>query len=289
DIRIELELKRDADEKLVMAYLYKHTPLQQNVNVNLTCLIPTEREDVGQPKRLDLKEMLWYFLHFRLDVVTRRLEHERRALDRRIHILEGFERVFDALDEIIAIIRASDGKADAATKIMARFDLDAEQVDAILELKIYRLARLEILVVQRELADKRERRREILSLLDDEAGRWQVVRDEIAEVQKVYSDTRADRRRTTFASDADEVAYDPEAFIVDEDNVVIVTRDGWVKRQKEVKDLSTTRLREGDEVLAAVAGSTRAPIVFFTTTGTAYTARLIDIPATTGYGEPIQR
>jgi DNA gyrase subunit A len=289
DIRIELELKRDADEKLVMAYLFKHTPLQQNVNVNLTCLIPTEREDVGQPKRLDLKEMLWYFLHFRLDVVTRRLEHERRALDRRIHILEGFERVFDALDEIIAIIRASDGKADAATKIMARFDLDAEQVDAILELKIYRLARLEILVVQRELADKRERRREILSLLDDEAGRWQVVRDEIAEVQKVYSDTRADRRRTTFASDADEVAYDPEAFIVDEDNVVIVTRDGWVKRQKEVKDLSTTRLREGDEVLTAVAGSTRAPVVFFTTTGTAYTTRLIDIPATTGYGEPIQR
>lgn len=289
DIRIELELKRDADEKLVMAYLFKHTPLQQNVHVNLTCLIPTEQEDIGQPKRLDLKEMLWYFLHFRLDVVTRRLEHERRALDRRIHILEGFEKVFDALDEIIAIIRASDGKADSATKIMARFELDAEQVDAILELKIYRLARLEILVVQRELADKRERRREILALLDDEGGRWQVVRDEIAEVQKVYSDTRADRRRTTFASDADEVAYDPEAFIVDEDNFVIVTRDGWVKRQKDVKDLSTTRLREGDEVLTAVVGSTRSPIVFFTTTGTAYTARLIDIPATTGYGEPIQR
>jgi DNA gyrase subunit A len=289
DIRIELELKRDADEKLVMAYLYKHTPLQQNVNVNLTCLIPTEQEDIGRPERLDLKAMLWHFLHFRLEVVTRRLEHERRALDRRIHILEGFEKVFDALDEIIAIIRASDGKADSATKIMARFGLDADQVDAILELKIYRLARLEILVVQRELADKRERRREILGLLDDEAGRWRMVRDEVAEVQKVYSDTKADRRRTVLASDEGEVAYDPDAFIVDEDNVVIVTRDGWVKRQKEVKDLSTTRLREGDQVLTAVSGSTRAPLVFFTTTGTAYTSRVIDIPATTGYGEPIQR
>jgi DNA gyrase subunit A len=289
DIRIELELKRDADEKLVMAYLYKHTPLQQNVNVNLTCLIPTEQEDIGRPERLDLKAMLWHFLHFRLEVVTRRLEHERRALERRIHILEGFEKVFDALDEIIAIIRASDGKADSATKIMARFGLDADQVDAILELKIYRLARLEILVVQRELADKRERRREILGLLDDEAGRWGVVRDEVADVQKVYSDTKADRRRTVLASDEGEVAYDPDAFIVDEDNVVIVTRDGWVKRQKEVKDLSTTRLREGDQVLTAVTGSTRAPLVFFTTTGTAYTSRVIDIPATTGYGEPIQR
>ncbi len=289
DIRIELELKRDADEKLVMAYLYRHTPLQQNVNVNLTCLIPTEQEDIGRPERLDLKAMLWHFLHFRLEVVTRRLEHERRALDKRIHILEGFEKVFDALDEIIAIIRASDGKADSATKIMARFGLDAEQVDAILELKIYRLARLEILVVQRELADKRERRREILGLLDDEAGRWTVVRNEVAEVQKVYSDTKADRRRTRLASDEGEVTYDPDAFIVAEDNVVIVTRDGWVKRQKEVKDLTTTRLREGDEVLTALTGSTRAPIVFFTTTGTAYTARVIDIPATTGYGEPIQR
>ena len=138
-------MKKDADEKMVMAYLFKHTPLQINFAVNLTCLIPTENPEVGRPERLDLKQILWHFLHFRLEVVTRRLEHELAALKKRIHILEGFEKVFDALDEIIRIIRKSDGKADAAEKIMKRFELDAEQTDAILELKIYRLARLEIL------------------------------------------------------------------------------------------------------------------------------------------------
>ena len=105
--------------------------------------------------------MLWHFLHFRLEVVTSRLEHELEQLQKRIHILEGFEKVFDALDEIIKIIRKSDGKADSAEKIMKRFALDAEQTDAILELKLYRLARLEILVIQNELAEKRKRARQI--------------------------------------------------------------------------------------------------------------------------------
>jgi DNA gyrase subunit A len=289
DIRVELEVKRDADDALVMAYLCKHTPLQVSLGVNLTCLIPTEQDDIGRPERLDLKAMLWHFLHFRMDVVARRLEHEAAALAKRLHILEGFEKVFDALDEILDIVRKSDGKADAAGKIMARFGLDAEQTDAILELKVYRLARLEILVIQRELTDKRERQAEIRALLEDEPGRWALVRSEIAEVQKLYSDTRADRRRTSFASDEDVVEYDAEAFIIEEDNVVIVSRDGWIKRQKEVKDPATTRLREGDEVLAAIGGSTRATLVLFTTQGVAYTCRFIDVPASTGYGEPVQR
>ena len=157
DVRIELTIKKDVDPKLVMAYLCKHTPLQTSVPVNLTCLVPTENPEVGRPERLDLHQILWYFLKFRLDVVTARLEHELGALEKRIHILEGFEKVFDALDEILRIIRKSEGKADAAAQIMKRFELDAEQTDAILELKIYRLARLEILVITTELADKRKR------------------------------------------------------------------------------------------------------------------------------------
>ena len=122
DVRIELELKKDADPRMVMAYLFKNTPLQSNFIVNLTCLIPTENAEVGRPERLDLKAILWHFLHFRLEVVTSRLEHELDALRKRIHILEGFEKVFDALDEILRIIRKSDGKADAAEKIMKRFE-----------------------------------------------------------------------------------------------------------------------------------------------------------------------
>ena len=238
DVRIALELKKDADEKMVMAYLFKHTPLQTNFLVNLTCLMPTEQPDVGRPERLDLHQMLWHFLHFRLEVVTRRLEHELEALKKRIHILEGFEKVFDALDEILQIVRKSDGKADAAQQIIKRFELDAEQTDAILELKIYRLARLEILVIRKELDEKRRRARQIGALLKRRgraAGRSSAV--EIEEIQKKYGDAR----RTKISSDEGEVEYTAEDFIVDEDNVVIVSRDGWVKRQKEVKDVATTR------------------------------------------------
>jgi len=285
DVRIALELKKDADEKMVMAYLFKHTPLQTSFIVNLTCLIPTENAEIGRPERLDLHAMLWHFLHFRLDVVTRRLEHELAAIKKRVHILEGFEKVFDALDEILKIVRKSDGKADAAQAIMKRFGLDAEQTDAILELKIYRLARLEILVIRKELEDRRRRMRQINTLLKDEDSRWDIVRVEIEEIQKKYGDPR----RTAIASDEGEAEYSAEDFIVEEDNVVVVSRDGWVKRQKEVKDVAATRVREGDAVMAVLPGSTRSSVVFFSNFGVAYSARITDIPASTGYGEPIQR
>jgi DNA gyrase subunit A len=285
DVRIALELKKDADEKMVMAYLFKHTPLQTSFIVNLTCLIPTENPEVGRPERLDLHAMLWHFLHFRLDVVTKRLEHELVSLKKRVHILEGFEKVFDALDEILKIVRKSEGKADAAQQIIKRFDLDAEQTDAILELKIYRLARLEILIIRKELEDRRRRMRQINTLLKDEQSRWDIVRVEIEEIQKKYGDPR----RTSISTDEGEAEYSAEDFIVEEDNVVLVSRDGWVKRQKEVKDVASTRVREGDTVMTVLQGSTRASVVFFSNFGVAYTSRIADIPASTGYGEPIQR
>ena len=289
DVRIELTVKRDADPKMVMAYLCKHTPLQSNFAVNLTCLIPTENPEVGRPERCELKTILWHFLHFRLEVVTGRLEHELESLRKRIHVLEGFEKIFDALDEILRIVRKSEGKQDAAEKIMKRFELDAEQTDAILELKIYRLARLEILVITNELAEKRKRARQIRGLLTDEDSRWALVREELELVQKTYAGAKTDPRRTLIEAVEDETEYSADDFIVEEDNVVILSRDGWVKRQKEVKDLTSTRLREGDQVLAVLAGSTRSSVVLFTNFGVAYTCRVVDVPASTGYGEPVQR
>jgi DNA gyrase subunit A len=284
DVRIALELKGDANKQLVMAYLFKHTPLQTNFPVNLTCLVPTENPNACKPERLGLHEILWQFLHFRLEVVRARLKYELEALSRRIHILQGFEIVFDALDDILKIVRKSDGKQDSAQKIMAKFALDAGQTDAILELKIYRLARLEILVIQQELADKRKRAKEIGSLLKKEADLWQIVRTEIELVKKTYGDPR----RSEITGEVDETEYTADDFIIDEENVVLISRDGWVKRQKEVKDISSTRLREGDSILAVLPGSTKATVVFFTNFGVAYTAKIADIPASTGYGEPIQ-
>lgn len=290
DIRIELELKKDADANKVFAYLFKNTPLQTNVSCNFTCLVPTENEEVGRPERLDLHAMLWHFLHFRLEVVTRRLQHELDALERRIHILEGFEQVFDALDTILTIIRKSEGKADAATKIIKRFSLDAEQTDAILELKLYRLARLEILVIQKELKEKRRRAREIQRLLKEKsgAGRWSLVRGELTDLQSALR-AAGGKRRTKIEEAGEEAELSAQDLIIAEDAHILLTKDGWLKRQREIKDVSTTRVREGDEVLACFGGSTTHTAVFFSNLGAAYTLRIADVVATTGYGNPIQK
>ncbi|WP_146457763.1 DNA gyrase/topoisomerase IV subunit A [Rubripirellula tenax] len=301
DIRVDLVLRKDADENKVLAYLYKHTQLQNNFNVNLTCLVPTENPEVGAPNRLSLKEILWHFLHFRLDVVTKRLENELRALERRIHILNGFALIFDALDEIIRIIRKSDGKADAAAKIMKRFPADAkgggldeEQTDAILELRLYRLARLEINMILDELKNKNKRASEIRKLLAEDtadtnaSGRWQIVRGEIEKLIEDFGKSEAGKRRSTIDT-VEEEEYTAEDFIVAEECHILVTTDGWVKRQKQIADPSKSRLRQGDTVLGCVAGSTRETIGFFSSLGVCYTARMIDIPASTGFGEPIQK
>ncbi|MCC6214863.1 MAG: DNA topoisomerase 4 subunit A [Polyangiaceae bacterium] len=289
DVRIELTLKKDADERKVMAYLFRHTALQSTFAVNLTCLVPTENPEVGRPERLDLASLLWHFLHFRLEVVTRRLQHELGRIERRMHVLEGFEKVFDALDTILKIVRASDGKADAASKIMSRFALDAEQTDAILELKIYRLAKLEILVIRQELEEKRKRKRELEKLLGASGarGRWGIVRRELTEIGDALA--KASPRRTTIVAVEGEAEFSEEELIVAEDAHVLLTRDGWIKRQKEIRDPAATRLREGDQVLACVAGSTRATLVLFSSLGSAYTTRVTDVPATTGHGEPVQK
>jgi len=289
DVCIELELKKEADEKLVFAYLYKHTPLQSGFSVNMTCLVPTEQVDVGRPERLDLQSMLWHFLHFRLEVVTKRLQNELDGLERRMHILEGFAKIFDALDAIIKLIRSSEGKADAAKKIMAKFELDEEQTDAILELKLYRLARLEILVIKKELDEKKKRAKEIKALLAASAtkGRWAIVRKELETLGASFG--KNGKRRTAVVDSEGDVEFSEEDLIVAEDAYVLLTADGWVKRQKDVKDTATTRLREGDSVLACEIGSTKSSVVFLSSFGTAYTARIIDVPATTGYGEPIQK
>src|SRR3954463_5397012 len=190
DVRIEMEIKKDADPELVMAYLYKNTALLTNVQVNLTCLVPTENPEVGRPERLNLRGCLRHFLDFRFEVVTRRLRFDLEELNRRIHILEGYEKVYDALDEVIRIIRRSEGKQDAAGKLMKRFELDAEQVDAILELKLYRLARLEILVIQSELDQKQKEAKRIAALLKSQTKLWNVVRDELTAIRAQYGDKR---------------------------------------------------------------------------------------------------
>jgi DNA gyrase subunit A len=286
EVRIVLELKQGADPALVMAYLYKHTPIELSFHVNMTCLVPTQNREVAGPMRLNLCSILSEFLDFREQVVRRRFEFELAELRRRIHILEGFAIVFDALDEAIRIIRKSDGKADAAGKISKRFGLDEEQTDAILELKLYKLARLEIQVILEELAAKQARAKEIETILKDKRKLWGVIRGELREIAEKFTD----KRRTKIGGGGGEdIEFQAEDFIVDEEVTVILSRDGWLKRVKEIKDISTTRVREGDAVLTALRGSTKEFMAIFSNFGSCYVLRINDVPASTGYGEPVQK
>jgi len=292
DIRIVLEIKKDADPELVMAYLFKNTPLQSNFHVNMTCLVPPELLEIAappgsppQPRRLGIKEVLHNFLDFRKDVTEKRFKYQLKKLEERIHILEGFVTIFDALDEIIKIIRASDGKEDAAQKIMKRFKLDEIQTDAILELKLYRLAKLEINVVRDELKEKAVEAKKIKTILGSDAKLWAVIKDDLQRVSLEYGTPR----KTKTGGASEEVEFDANAFIVDEDANIVVTRDGWIKRVRELKDPTATRTREGDAVQHVLPGSTREKVIFFTNRGSAYVIKINDIAATAGYGDPASK
>ena len=286
DVRIVLEIKRDTDPALVMTYLYKHTPLETTVPINLTCLIPGPNPDVGEPARLSLKAMLRHFLDFRFETVRRRFTFDLEELRRRIHLLEGFVIIYDALDEAIRIIRKSDGKADAAGKLMKRFGLDEEQVEAILETKLYKLARLEIDAIRAELKEKLAEAAIIEAILKSPKKLWNEVKGELGEVREALA---GEKRRTKVLASVDEPEYDAEAFITHEDAFAVVTVDGWLKRLGQLKDARLTRLREGDAVLAVVQGSTKELGVLFSNHGAAYVLHLNDVPPSTGYGEPVQK
>ncbi len=284
DVCIQLDVRRDADPEQILEYLYRRTPLMASFPVNLTCL-RFDRVASGVPERVGLRTLLLDFLAFRREVVTRRAEAERRRLGKRLHVLEGFARAFDALDAILKIIRASEGKADAARRLRAQLPLDEEQTEAILELRLHRLARLEIRLIREEMEKRRARVGELDALLaSPEAVRLQ-VRRELEELRERLRDREP--RRTRIEEPGEARDLDEEDLMADEDAVVILSRDGWLKRQREVKK-GALRLREGDVAFAYAAGSVKAPLVLFSSSGAACTIRIAQAPATSGYGVPVQ-
>src|SRR6185369_7458804 len=151
------------------------------------------------------------------------------------------------------------------------------------QIRLYQLARLEIEKIREERTAKRKRLKEVEALLAKPRERWKLIRAELAALGEKYGD----KRRTSFAA-GEELEYDPEAYIVHEDATVVLSRDGWLKRVREVKDPSSTRLREGDALFALFPGTTRDRLALFSSKGALYVLRVADVPATTGYGEPVQ-
>ena len=234
-LRIALEIRPDADPEVVMAYLFKHTDLQTSFAFNMTCLVPAfpqiekkkSKKPDNQPQEADntimpmrparasLKEILRYFLDFRFVTVKRRYEYLLEQLRARIHILEGFRIVFNALDKVLELIKTSQGKADAAERLMKFLKLDAIQADAILEMLLYKIARLEIKKILDELREKKAEAEEIEALLKSDRKLWGVVRGELEDVAKKHGD----RRRTRIVGEEDMPEFDPEAYIVKENKI----------------------------------------------------------------------
>ena len=283
-LRIVLDIKSGADPEAVMAYLYRHTSLEQNYSFNATALVPDEY-GVLVPRVLSLKEMLQHFLDFRYETVRRRLEYRLEQLRKRIHILEGFEIIFNGLDAALKIIRASNGKKDAAVRLMKKFPLDEIQTDAVLELALYKISQLEIDHIRQELKEKKAEAASIEKLLKSKTRMWKLIRTELEEVAAEFGD----KRRSNFGSSDEIVEFDATTYIVRENTNVVITTDGWVKRVNSLASVSKTRVREGDSVLDVVPGSTLDNAVFFSSDGVAFTIPIDQIPVSSGYGEPMSK
>jgi len=280
NMRIVLELKDGkVNPDKVMSFLYKHTDMEINFPLNFTCLTPS-----ATPERLSIKEILNHFLDFRKEIVVGKLEFEQSNLEKRIHILRGFMKIFVDLDAAIAIIRVAEDRTEAHENLKRRFGLDDEQAKAILELRLHALVRLEIGKIEQELADKEKRLKQINAILASRAKIWKEVRKEIAEVKKNFGD----KRLTAVLATGPRLTYDKEDFVTHEDVFVVLTRNGWLKRVKSY-DPHTQMLKEGDEVLAVIAANTKETIGFFSNFGKVYVSRIYDLEVSgKGYGDPIQ-
>jgi DNA gyrase subunit A len=275
-VRLVLELKTESNPELVTAYLFKHTDLESNFPVNFTGLKPNM-----EPERLSLKELMRYFLDFRFEIVTKRLNYDLRLLKARLHILAAFEKLYNDLDTAIKLIRKSKSKEDAGEKLKKHFKFDDEQTKAILEMQLYRLAGLEIERILKEKAEKTKQKKEIEAVLASQKKVWGLIKTELQEIKAKYGD----KRRSVMKA-AEDVEFSQEDFIVHEDVTVIMTKMGWVRRAKTVGE--NLRLKEGDDLLALLPANTKDNIAVFSSAGKVYVIKAFDLPSGSGFGEPVQ-
>ena len=286
DVRIVLECKKDTDAQLVIGYLYKNTQLQSNFHLNLTCLIP-EQGASPTPRRIGLLETLKHFVDFRFEVVTKRLNYDLRALKKRLHILEGFARVFANLDLALKLIRESTGRSHAAQQLMGHFSLDQEQAEAVLDLRLYKIGKTDIEAVQGEYTDKQMQVEIIEGMLASPRRLWNMVKKEIKEVRTRFPD---ERRTQVVHEGVAEIVINADDLIVEEEAMVLISRDGWVRRVSAGTDPAKAKLRTDDELMAVLKGTTKSTLVFFSNLGVAYTTRIHDLQVQPrGFGDPVQK
>ncbi len=277
NIRVVLEIKSTTDENKLMSYLFKHTELENNFQINFNCLKPN-----GEPDRLSLLQICHYFLDFRKQVVTRRLNYERILLEKRLHFLAGFAIIFDDLDKALKLIRSSKSRKQAHEKLQNHFKIDDEQTSSILEIPLYRLVGMEMDKILEEQKEKLKEQKRIQSILASSQKIWTEVREELEEIKEKHGDKRRTQIKT-----AENIAYNAEDFIEHEDVHIILSRNGWIRKSKSLSD--RLKFKENDQLLDSLQTNTRNLLAVFTSFGTVYVCKAYNLPSTrSGFGEPIQ-
>jgi DNA gyrase subunit A len=274
-MRIVVTLKRDAIAKVVLNNLYKHTQLQTTFGVNALAIVD------GVPRTLRLDEILRYWVTHQIEVIVRRTKYRLRKKEERAHILRGYLKALDAIDEVIALIRASQTVDDARTGLMRLLDIDEIQATAILDMQLRRLAALE----RQRLIDEYEQIMleiaELQSILASEERQRQIIGEELAEIVEKYGD---ERRTRVVPFDGD---VSIEDLIPEEDVVVTISRTGYAKRTKVDlyrsqrrggKGVQGAALKQDDIVSHFFVGSTHHWILFFTNKGRVYRAKAYELP-----------
>ena len=278
-IRVVLEIKSTANENKMMSYLLKHTDLETNFQLNFTCLKPN-----GEPARLSLLEICQYFLEFRKQVVTRRLNYELSLLEKRLHLLAGFAAIFRDLDKALKLIRSSKSRKEAHEKLQKYFKLDDEQTNAILEIPLYRLIAMEMEKILQEQKERLKEKKRIQSILASPKKIWSEVREELEEIKKKHSD-----KRLTQIKIIESIEYNAEDFIEHEEVHIILSQNGWVRKLKNLSDPSGLKFKENDQLLGILQTNTRNLIALFTSFGIVYVSKVYNLPYTrSGFGEPVQ-
>ena len=275
-MRIVIELKRDANPQITLNRLYKHTQLQDSYSMIMIALVN------GEPKVLNLYEILDEYLKFQKEVVTRRTQHDLKKAEARAHILEGLRIALDNIDEIIRIIRSSYN--NAKEKLMETFSLSEIQAQAILDMKLARLQGLEREKLEKEYAELMEKIAYFKSLLADEDKLMGVIKEELLEIKDKY----ADERRTQFIADVSD--FDDGDLVEEEKVAVTLTHLGYIKRvpadtykaqKRGGKGITGITTRENDFVKDLIMTSTHDYLMFFTNTGKAHKIKAFEIPEAT--------
>jgi len=278
-MRIQIDLRKDANANVVLNQLFKHTQMQDTFGVNLLCLVPNRGS--LEPKVLNLLEMLKYYLEHQEDVVTRRTQYDLNKAQERAHILEGLLKALDNIDEVIRIIRSSRNVQIAKTELMNRFELTDPQAQAIVDMRLRALTGLEREKLEAEYAELMEKIRKYQAILGDRNLLLRVIREEILAISEKYTD----ERRTAIGYDVYDISA--EDLIPRENTVVTMTKGGYIKRMtvdnfrsqnRGGRGIKGMQILENDYIDELFMTTTHHYLMFFTNTGRVYQLKAYEIP-----------